>query len=309
MKLGEAKDKAVKLIAEYSNNGNVISTIANADYTLRMNDLVQAAQLEICKEKPIFASYQITQNPIPNQIGLLQGFDLVQHLDKDYSIAANGSKAYYFEVDREATVYIEEQTSAGVWTILSTIAVPSGTKSFTPYKGLITPSSASNMVRLRFSGTYPYSIRNTALYGFTFPSVADVPDYRPYVKYAMPADFMELKDVIYEADERQYNKYGNYYWENRKTLVLNYYMKGSFTVEYYRYPTEITSTASDDTAFELDPDACELIPYYLAAHVSMDEPQKQNMVSYYLNMYQQKMANLGGDEHAGISFIQNTSGW
>jgi hypothetical protein len=152
MKLGEAKTKAIKYINEYSNNGNLISTTTNADYLLRMNDLANAAQMEIATVRKIQASFSISQNPIINQIGLLQGFDEIQHLDKDITTTvAVGSKSYYFEVDRQCTVYIEEQIN-NVWTILTTIVVPNTVTSFAAYKGLITPSSASNNVRIRFQG-------------------------------------------------------------------------------------------------------------------------------------------------------------
>lgn len=310
MDLGTAKAKALGLIAEKSNNGNLISSSQNADYTLRMNALADTAQKEIAKYKPIYANMQIVQNTIPNLLGTDQGFDLVQHLDSDVTVQANGAQSYYFEVDHPATVYIEEQTVGGTtWNALNTITVPVGTTAFTAYKGLITPSNLANAVRLRFSGSYPYNIRNTALYAYTFAEVSDIPDYRPYIRYAMPDSFFMLDKVILEANGQQYLNYGDFYWENRLTFVVPYSTAGSFTIFYYKYPATIDDTTDDSYVLEVDTESCELIPYYLAAHVAIDEPQKQNMVQTYLSMYQQKLAGLETNIDNGQEFVNNVAGW
>lgn len=308
MNLKTAKEKAIQLINEYSNNGSLISAAQNADYLNRMNNLADTAQKEIATVRKIHAVYNISQNPILNQLGLTKGFDIEQHLDTDHTTTvATGSKSYYFEVDRQATIYIEEQIS-GVWTVLQTISVPSSVREFTAYKGLITPSSSTNAVRIRFSGTYPYNIRYRALYAYTFPSASDVPDYRPYIRYTMPADFMELKKVSHETDPRQYVSLTDYKWEGKKTFVVNYYHKGGFIIEYYRLPTTITSSTDENTyEFEVDVEAQELIPYYLGAHVIMDE--NQGIGTLLLNLYQSKLANLGGGNTGSGNTVTNLMGW
>lgn len=307
MKLGEAKTKAIKYINEYSNNGNLISTTTNADYLLRMNDLANAAQMEIATVRKIQASFSISQNPIINQLGLLQGFDEIQHLGSDNTTTvAVGSKSYYFEVDRQCTVYIEEQIN-NVWTILSTITVPSTVTTFASYKGLITPSSALNNVRIRFSGAYPYNIRNRALYAYTFPTANDVPDYRPFVKYDMPADFMELKKVTQETDPRQYTSLKDYRWEGIRTFVVNYYQTGSFRIEYYKYPTVIDSTTDDNTSFEVDLVAQEAIPYYIGAHVMIGE--NPGISTLLLNLYQSKLGNMSNIDSTNMPLTKNAMGW
>ncbi|MET3699516.1 hypothetical protein SAMN05877753_111154 [Bacillus oleivorans] len=300
MNLGEAKRKALSLMAEYSVDGVPIPDGENADYLNRMNRFADMAQKELATIKKIHASYPIAHNPIKPQQGLLKGFDLIQYLPgTDIIDQYPGSKAYYFEVDGVADVYIEENV-AGVWTPLVTIN--NTTKGvFTAYKGLINASNPNNMIRLRFSGPYVYNLRNKALFAYSFPTADDVPIYRPYIRYEMPADFMELNKVIHETDPRAYKELVEYYWEGKRTFVLNYYLNGSFLIQYYRYPTTIDSTTPDTYEFEVDTEAQEAIPYYMASKAIFDE--NQTMATQLLNEYQVKLSRLTTDDNYGIQTI------
>jgi hypothetical protein len=300
LNLGEAKKKALSLMAEYSVDGVPISDGENADYINRFNRFADIVQKEIAQVKKIHAIYPISHNTIKPQQGLLQGFDLVQHIPgTDLIDIYPGVKSYYFEVDNLADIYIEENV-AGVWTSLVTIN-NTVKGQFTAYKGLINASSPSNLIRLRFSGLYLYNIRNKALYAYTFPTADDVPIYRPYTKYEMPSDFMELQKVIQETDPRVYKEMIAFYWEGKRTFVLNYYDVGSFAIHYYRYPTSIDSTTPDSYEFEVDVDAQEAIAFFIAAHAVMDE--NQTLAIQLLNEYQVKLSRLFTTDDFGITTI------
>lgn len=305
MNLREAKEKALSLMAEYSIDGVPIPDGENADYLNRMNRFADTAQKEIAQVKKIHAVYSISNNPINSQQGLLQGFELKQHLPGvDIIEAYTGSKAYYFEVDNVADVYIEENVN-GVWTALVTIN-NTVKGQFTAYKGLTNASNPDNAIRMRFSGNYVYNVRNRALFAYAFPTANDVPIYTPYVKYQMPADFMELQKVIQQTDPRQYKEMIAYYWEGKRTFVLNYYEHGSFDIHYYRYPTTITSTTSDTYEFEIDTEAQEAIPFFIASKAVFDE--NQTMAIQLLNEYQIKLSRLYMADDFGITTITQNYG-
>lgn len=300
MQLGEAKKKALSLMAEYSVDGVPIPEGENADYLNRMNRFADVAQKELATIKKIHAMHSIAHNPIKPQQGLLQGFDLKQYLPgKEVIDEYKGSKAYYFEVDGVADVYIEENVG-GTWAPLVTIN--NTTKGqFTAYKGLIEASDPNNYIRLRFSGSYIYNYRNKALFEYAFPTADDVPVYRPYQKHDMPSDFMELNKVIQETDPRSYKEMVAYYWEGKRTFVLNYYETGSFDIHYYKYPTTITSETADTYEFEIDIEAQEAIPFYIGAHAIIDE--NQTLAIQLLNEYQVKLSRLTTDDNNGIQTI------
>jgi hypothetical protein len=307
MDLGTAKTKALQYMREYSNNANIISSTVNADYTLAFNNAADTACKKIATIKKIISTYSFSRNPIINQLGLLTGFDIQQHLNVDLiDTMAIGSQAYYFEIDRQCSVYIEEQVG-GVWTILSTIIVPNTVTSFTAYKGLITPSSVLNQVRIRFGGLYPYNIRNRYLCQYTFPTVADIPDYTPYVKYTMPSNFMKLKGIVHKTDPRVYEHMSSYYWENKRVLVVNYYLTGSFDIEFYTYPADITSTTADNYEFELDVDACEAIPYFMGAMALIEE--NPSISTILLNLYQAELSNLDQLDTGVATMVLSLNPW
>jgi hypothetical protein len=305
--LGQAKIKAIQYMREYSTNSNLNSASQNADYTLAFNNAADTASKKIATIKKIISTYSFSQNPILNQLGRFQGFDIVQHLDVDLTdTVATGSRAYYFEVDRQCSVYIEEQINA-VWTILSTIVVPNTVTSFTAYKGLITPSSVLNQVRIRFGGLYVYNIRNRYLCQYTFPTVADIPDYTPYVKYTMPTNFMKLKGVIHKTDVRIYEHMSDFFWEGKRVLVVNYYHTGSFDIEYFAYPADITASTADDYAFEVDIDACEAIPYFMGAMALVEE--NPSISTTLLNLYQAELGNLDQLDTGVSTMVLSMNPW
>lgn len=62
MNLGEAKERALSLIAEYSVDGSRISDSENADYLNRMNRFSSDAQMEISEQLGIEASFTFEQD-------------------------------------------------------------------------------------------------------------------------------------------------------------------------------------------------------------------------------------------------------
>lgn len=306
MNVGEAKRKTLMLIREYSNNGRKIAQQKNADYLLSMNHFFDIAQKEIAAVAKIPAVHSITRNPIPNLLGLMKGFDIKQHLADDVIFEADGAKSYYFEVDRTCEVHIERLTN-GAWESIAAVEVPS-VSSFTAYKG---HTGEVGRVRIRFSGAYPYNIRNVALYGYQFPTDAQIPDYVPYVAYEVPDDFMELQKVIQTTDVRQYKTDPPYYWEGRRKILINYYEKGQFDIHYFRYPHEIpfdedNPEAYDGMEFDLPVEAQELIPYLAGSLVMADE--NTSMADSLKNDYMVKMNNLSKNSVYDIDKIQNVYG-
>jgi len=307
LNIGESKQLALDLIIESIVNGIVVPSARNNDYLLLHNTLANSAQIEIAQIKKIHAKYSITQNPIDNQLGKYQGFDIVQHLDTDITdMQATGSRAYYFEVDNDATIYFEEYTG-GAWVSIKTSISHVGVGGFTAYKGLLSPSSVVNDVRVRFGGNYPYNVRNRALYAYTFSSVANIPDYTPYVSYILPADFMELNKVVYRGDTNVYDNYMGYKWEGRKTIVLSYYDAGSFDILYFKYPTAITSASLDTVEFEVDAEAQQLIPLYVASKWVAEE--KPTMSAILFNEYRLKLSQLSDVDVIGDNTIYSMDGW
>ena len=80
-------------------------------------------------------------------------------------------------------------------------------------------------------------------------------------EYAMPADFRSLYRLW--RDGRIANDW--YHWRRGRLIVPAGDGAGEILVEYFAFPATIPADAPDSWEFELAPDACECLPYYVAA--------------------------------------------
>lgn len=261
------------LIDEYNEDGTVIPQADVATIETNAIRFINMARREAYKLLKTYNTFEYANKPYPNLLGLMSNFDIKEFIGVDQNYPENGvegAKAYYFEVDNDATVYIEENN--GGWSVIDTITV-TGVTSLTGYKGLI---SSNYPVRLRFSGSTFYRHTNRCLFSYPFKSTS-IPDYRPWVKVDMPSDFGEVDEIVEEVPVRQYQNAANYKWEGFNSLYVNYYYEGNIRVVYKVIPTDVT--ALTDVVTLNNPIAYEFIIAYAAARVATSENQK--LVQYY----------------------------
>lgn len=292
----DARDYFLKIIDESTKKGVAVPDVKNADYRDKFNYFLDSAQKYIANIFKIPAVFQVTQNAIPNLLGLMQGFDIIQVLPgtpKEFTFT--GCKSAYFEMDNVGTATISVNNVV-VQTINNTVK-----KQFTAYQ-VLTGATSSDSVKITFTATYPFNIRNTGFYAYAFPTTADVPVYTPYVAYDMPSDFLEFDAVIIKTDPRIYESYISQKWENNKKIVLNYYDKGSFDIHYYRYPADISPTAADNTALEVDEKAFELVA--LQCGILATAADNPSLSSWLRSLYIEKAQNISQQEQPVMNSVQ-----
>jgi hypothetical protein len=261
-------DITCALIDEVLDTG-LISTADTVSYSAKTPSLLTLLQAELIKQGDIYSTYEISNNPVTNLLGYTSEFDILAFEGTEFIREANGSaKAYYFEVDRVGTVYVEDYN--GAWNTLATVTTTNTPDGFTPYKGVVTPSSGATKSRLRFTGSYYYRTTNRALFGIPFAVEADVPDYRKWVRHQMPTDFKSVNEIVSE-EKMSYSKNASYKWEGKRDLFMDYYYDGNIRIIYRPIPSIIT--ALTDT-LQIDDVTCRtVLPYGLAAHLLLTENQ------------------------------------
>jgi hypothetical protein len=130
-------------------------------------------------------------------------------------------------------------------------------------------------------------------------------------KYAMPTAFLEPNTVMYVADGKLYEDPNTYRWLDRKTILIDPKYTGTFDVHYFKRPAEIipnltNTSANDNYEFEVDLEAQDLIPVYMAAMLLMDE--NPSLATMKLNVYYAKLNELqtNGAPHRAV---RNAMGW
>lgn len=271
---------SMALIDEVLNDGT-ISPSDTVTYEAKTTRLLTLLQAELIKQGDIFSTYEISNSPITNLLGDKAEYNILEFVGSEFTIECFGSaKAYYFEVDRVGTVYVEDYN--GVWNTIATVTTTNTPEGFTAYRNVVTPSIGATRSRLRFAGTYYYRTVNRALFAIPFAVAADVPVYRPWVKKTMPDDFKSVNEIIKE-ESSTYSKDANYKWEGRRDLYIDYYYKGNIRIQYRPVPAIITDLA--DTMQVDDVTATLVVPYGLAAHLLLGE--NDSKASFFNDRYEE----------------------
>lgn len=293
---------AMDLIDERLDSG-LISASDTLSYNVKTPGILTLLQSELIKQGDLYSTFEIDNKPLTNLLGYTSEFDILDFTGTEFTREANGSvKAYYFEVDRVATVYVEDYN--GAWNTLETITTTNTPEGFTAYKGIVTPSSGATRSRLRFTGTYYYKTCNRALFSVPFAQTSDVPTYRPWVKHQMPSDFKSVSEIIEEFPERQYANTATYKWEGRRDLYINYYYVGNVRIVYRPIPTIIT--ALTDTLQIDDVTARTVLPYGLAAHLLIKEDS--DVADFFNQRFEELKSNASRKPPAASEEIGNVYG-
>ena len=271
------------IIDEVLDTGAISASDTKA-YTAKAPMLFTMGQNELMTIGDLFSKLELSRKMIPNTLGYSNGFDMVEHIDTDIIKESNLKvTAYSFEVDGEATVYIEDYTSQ--WNVLATINVPSTITTFTNYNGIVTPTNSATRSRIRFSGAYYYKITNYAMFNYPL-KLSQVPKYAPWVKITMPADFKSQDKIVTEYPDRQYSMDTNSKWEGVKDYYVNYFYEGKIRIVYKPVPIPITSMTQ--TLQIDDITATTVLPYLLAWHFMNQE--NDEMAKIFKNKYEQQKA-------------------
>lgn len=295
---GDCMNIFLRYLDEATKKGVDLPITKNADYRDKFNYFLDLAQKYVAGIVKIPASFQVTQFPIDNLLGNGQGFEMKQYKPgEDITLTVTGAKSYYFEMDNIGTVVILVN-GIQVMTIDNTTK-----KSFTAYKGNITPTPGDNdIVELIFTGSYLYNYRNVALYQYAFPEDSDVPDYTPYLTYDMPSNFMSFDNIINKTDPKVYEAFVNYKWENNKKVILSYDDKGSFDIHYFKYPADISTDASDDTVLEIEDKAIDLV--VLQAGIKATAADNEELSRYLQNLYDREIARVEDNNRISETRVQ-----
>ena len=109
---------------------------------------------------------------------------------------------------------------------------------------------------------------------------------RGKTEYAMPSDFRQLFRV-WRQGRVVTSRYG---WRGGKILIPERDTGHEIVVEYFANPATIPEDAGDDYEFELPEDACECMPFFVAAQQLL--PDLVMDYSAMLRMYELAVSRL-----------------
>jgi hypothetical protein len=273
----EIYDAAITIIDELSDTGTVDEN-KTKEYLSRAPRLLDLFQHEMAKNGDLFKTFELScfrkKNLLTDvtQMGLI-----VENNAQSQAYSGAGAYCFYLETDGDCTVAFAEDGAdvSGFYSFNGgeetafdgsiIITVPAGTTSFLPIRGILT-ASGGNVV-MTISGDYYFRHNNRALSPYKFNSALKVPDFKPWVKVTMPADFKSRSQIISEYPSWQYQEgSSSIKWEGANELYVMFSYEGLIRIKYVPVPAKITALTQ---TLEIDEITATAGAYYLAEHFAM----------------------------------------
>lgn len=285
-------------INELSSRGTILPVTKVADLEKQLKYFINPLLFELASTTgKLAATKSYVLNPVDNALGM-DTSAIKLFSGTDFIVEQIGARAYWFECTGPATVYVEEQRG-GVWLNLETITTQAGDE-FSEHKGLIAPQNTANKVRLRFSGTVPYSFRNYKLYGYPWTAADQIQQNRPDFRFDAPADFLKLNQMMIRRDARQFVPFNDYKWQEPDCFWVNrYYGAIEIVMKYWRKPTVLAWTEPEDidpaATIDATADAVQILPLGLAAK-AMIAAKDETSGMVLQNLWEAAKAQLPGND-------------
>jgi hypothetical protein len=267
----EIFEQAVVIIDELSDSG-AVDPNKTKEYSNRAPRLLDMWQREVIKNSDAYKTFELSCFRRNNLLGDVSQYGIITENNGESQVySAYGANCFYVEVDGDCTITITEDGSPVSGTYIFNdgtptaftgdinITVPAGTTSFLPCKGIITTSGGN--VTMTLSGDYYFRHSNRALSPYKYATAAKVPDFKPWYKITMPADFKSRTQVINEYPNWQYEEDTYRKWENGRELYINFAYEGIIRINYTPIPVKITSLTQ---TLEVDEITAISGAYYLA---------------------------------------------
>lgn len=283
MTKGEAIESMLRWLDEATINGQSTPPEQIADLKDRAAYLLDGAVKYIAGQFRIPAVHTVVRAPIKNLLSTK--FRMFSGMPPDmYEVEADGGKSFYIEVYGDCTVTI----TSGASTLYSQPVAFSD--NFGTLKANV--PDAGGKITLSVASTYPFVVRNVAVYPCAFASDAAVQDYIPYVPYELPEDFREFDSLLQTSDRHEYRRFPDYRREGLKTFLLPYDAEGEFDFHYWRNPADIPVNAPDDTVIEVESHAAQLVPLKLAVDLCLGSEETAAIGHLLDAKFQNMLINL-----------------
>lgn len=129
-------------------------------------------------------------------------------------------------------------------------------------------------------------------------------EYGDMIRYELPSDFWSLKTggVTVIRDGR-FQRTNEYRIQGKKYILVPKDSGSRFTVEYYRYPSQLPLDAEDDFELSEDLEVIQTATYYAAANLILHSDE--TMYSYLYNDYESRLARISNGVTVEVQPVQD----
>lgn len=157
-------------------------------------------------------------------------------------------------------------------------------------------------------------IATTARKIFATHNISQVEGVRPsttfggYNVYQMPDDFFQLcgRGIPYYdtgSDLQPLVMSHQYMWRNRNLLCIQKDIVGEFSVDYYRYPVEVTDSTVGTTELDNVIEAQQCVPFYVSAHLV--QTSNPSLAAVLTNEFETKLSRISDAIQSEVTQIED----
>lgn len=277
---------------------NLDSMRNDRKYQLYLNGMPEAANEGLLRlmsrGKPLVKKHTIT-HITPDDIFSYQSYDVTSVTNTDLEIYANSAKAYYFEINNDARIEIQQYDESSLtWITLKTINhISDKVGSYEVYKNIL-DTEDSGEVRIVFKADdYMYSVRNVAMYSVKFKTEDDVFNNTRKQRYDLRSiipDFYDVMSVEYEKAGRKGEYNSDFTLEEDNILVIDGKREGNFIITYKAYPTKITPNTADSFRLNVPSEMAAILPLYMASELYKDDDAA--IATQYRNQFEAELDGI-----------------
>lgn len=265
MTINECIETAMRWIDQATINGVPSGVAFTADFKDRMAYLIDGTVSLVESLFPIHKSHIVTQNPIKPVVGFFQPRSVMP----TSSFMEEGGVTYTFEVSGTVSIYIDG------------VLKKSDSEEFVRFSGMGS--------RVKIVSEYPFMVRNFALYPCNFK---EIPEYKPWVSYEMPADFAMLDRILFSGDGCSWVDFSNYRKDSENAFSLPMQTRGQFEFQYLHRHSTILPTAAKTKELDIDPKAVSIVPLRLAVDATTGVEEMQVLNQYLTARFTEMVNNL-----------------
>jgi hypothetical protein len=276
---------AISILDELSDSGTIVDSQIK-EYKYRAPYLLDLWQHEMVAHGDLYKTFELSCIRKKNLLGdVIQMGKIIENNGESQAYSGIGANCFYLEVDGDCALAFTENGAAlsgkysfngGAETDFTgsfSIAVPAGTTSFLPIRGILSPASQTNTIAMTISGTYYFRHNNRALSPYKFSAADKVPDFKPWYKVDMPSDFKSKSQIISEYPSWQYQEGSpSVKWEGANELYVMFSYEGLIRIKYVPVPAKITTLTQ---TLEIDEITAASGAYYLAEHFALADQNSE----------------------------------
>lgn len=301
-------EEVKKVANEYSIQGDIVpeDNLNNTDiFDCRINNFINISLLKIFRE---YLSSSIKTIPIFPIKSLHSDKKIVQHLNDDI-VYTYGSevKSISFQVSNNATIVLEKISENNI-EIIETINIYES-NNFSTIQRKIEGLNASDKLNIRFSGNYPYLIRNIGVYDVEYEKENDIPVNTEYTEIVLPNDILRINAIKLENERGIEIDFGDYLLSANTILIPKKY-RGNIKIVYYRLPKKVPVNNKNLNVSIDCPIAVEdCLIYYVASMCMKNYDNQLSVILYNEAELRLSESSKYTNNHNTKSKIANIRGW